>query len=500
MRQTFKHFSQLNTLLTFAKASLSQRIAKWVLISILLIEVIIVFPSYLVRKDELLSQLEELALTVMLPIIHLTELNANHIDRLSLTSELLADTLIIGQVIYDLKGEEVERAGESPTIAPGELATDEVVRRLSEDGLRYDIAWSATYLNTDYHCMVRLDASQVQAEMWAYTQRMVGFILLISAFVTIATMLSVGKTVIIPILQLRDRLLAMAQGEVVSDLNLLSIEHHDELADVMLAFNTMSGIIQERTMRMEAELNVARQLQAMLSPTKEELQEIEGLDISCYMEPADEVGGDYLDVLKHNGHVKIGIGDVTGHGLESGVLMLMTQTAVRTLLTSDERDPTRFLNTLNRTIYDNVQRMKANKSLTLALLDYSYMPNHVGQIRLSGQHEEVIVIRQGGEIELIDTMDLGFPIGLDDDISDFISEQAIQLDAGDGIVLYTDGITEAENLAGEQYGLERLCEVSRRHWQERAEGIQEAIIKDVRSFIGEQKVYDDLTLLVLKQK
>ncbi len=62
----------------------------------------------------------------------------------------------------------------------------------------------------------------------------------------------------------------------------------------------------------------------------------------------------YYDILRHDGSVKIGIGDVTGHGLESGVVMLMTQSIIRALLTSDETDPIRFLDIVNRTLFDNV--------------------------------------------------------------------------------------------------------------------------------------------------
>ena len=88
------------------------------------------------------------------------------------------------------------------------------------------------------------------------------------------------------------------------------------------------------------------------------------------MEPAADVGGDYYDILQVGKTVTIGIGDVTGHGLESGILMLMTQTAVRTLNEMGQTDPVRFLDTLNRTIYHNVQRMNSNKHLTLAILNY----------------------------------------------------------------------------------------------------------------------------------
>jgi sigma-B regulation protein RsbU (phosphoserine phosphatase) len=213
------------------------------------------------------------------------------------------------------------------------------------------------------------------------------------------------------------------------------------------------------------------------------------------MEPASEVGGDYYDVLCTNGVVTICIGDVTGHGLESGILMVMIQAAVRTLQEMPESDPVRFLDTLNRTTYKNVQRMNSDKNLTLALLNYAD-----GTISISGQHEEIILVRKGGEIERIDTIDLGFPLGLDEDISELIGHVLVDLEPGDGVVLYTDGITEARNTSQQFYGLERLCEVVSQNWHLSAEQIKQATIEDVREFIGEQKVFDDITLLVLKQK
>ena len=189
-------------------------------------------------------------------------------------------------------------------------------------------------------------------------------------------------------------------------------------------------------------------------PKVKELNSIAELDIVGFMEPADEVGGDYYDVLQQNGKIKIGIGDVTGHGLESGVIMIMVQTAIRALLINGENDPVKFLSTVNHTIYENIQRMNSDKNLSLILMDYR---DHA--LRLSGQHESVIVLRASGEVEIIDTDSLGFPIGLTDDISDFIFEVNINLELDDVVVLYTDGITEAENAYKQFYGLPPLIEV-----------------------------------------
>ncbi len=247
--------------------------------------------------------------------------------------------------------------------------------------------------------------------------------------------------------------------------------------------------------RIESELNIARQIQMMILPTKAELDGVEDLDIAGYMEPADEVGGDYYDVLRSGETVKIGMGDVTGHGLESGIVMLMTQTAVRTLLNAGITDSVHFLDVLNRTIFDNVGRIEADKSLTLCLLDY-----RAGRLTLSGQHEEMIVVRRDGEAELVDTVDLGFPIGLDEDIRDFIAETTMTLETGDGVVLYTDGITEAENPAGEQYGLERLRALIQQQWAHPAQAVMQTVIDDVREFVDGHEIYDDISLLVLKQR
>ncbi|MDM8558951.1 SpoIIE family protein phosphatase [Candidatus Parabeggiatoa sp. HSG14] len=252
--------------------------------------------------------------------------------------------------------------------------------------------------------------------------------------------------------------------------------------------------LKAENLRMSAELEVSRRLQQMLLPPSMELSQIEGLEIAGFMEPADEVGGDYYDVQQRGDRVLCGIGDVIGHGLESGVLAMMTQTAVKTLLANNETDSVKFLTALNETIYHNVQRMNSDKNLTFALLDYQN-----GQVRLTGQHEEMIVVQQG-ELKLIDTVDLGFPIGLEENITGFIAEAKVSLKSGDIIVLYTDGITEAENLDKEQYGLERLCETVKQNWQHTADEIRKAVIDDVKQYIGTQKVFDDITLLVLRQK
>jgi serine phosphatase RsbU (regulator of sigma subunit)/sensor domain CHASE-containing protein len=282
-----------------------------------------------------------------------------------------------------------------------------------------------------------------------------------------------------------------------------AIAHSDEqqkqtlakLADANTEIQSLNEKLKSDNLRMGAELEVTRELQQKILPKPEELEQVSDLDIAGFMEPASEVGGDYYDVLQNHERTLISIGDVTGHGLESGILMVMTQTAVRTLLAANITNYNLFLNLINQVIFENVQRMNSEKTLTLALLDYK-----AGKITLTGQHEEMIVVRADGEIECISTIDLGFPVGLEPDISEYIAQTEVELFAGDGVVLYTDGLTEAEDKDLNQYGSERLCEVLKHNWHHSAREIQQAVIEDLRSHLGDIPFEDDVTILVMKQK
>lgn len=251
----------------------------------------------------------------------------------------------------------------------------------------------------------------------------------------------------------------------------------------------------EENLRMGAELAVTHKLQQMLLPRETELEDIPELQIAATMSPAEEAGGDYYDVLRYGGRTIIGVGDVTGHGLESSVVMLMTQAAVRTLAASGVVDPVRFLTILNRTIYDNLKRLDSYKNLTLMLTHYSD-----DTLTICGQHEEMLLIRNGGEsVERIDTVDLGFPIGLEQDIEAFLLPHQVTLHSGDTVVLYTDGIPEAEDADGNYYGVERLCEQVLLHIAHPVQEIHDRVLADLHRHIAGHTIYDDITLMVIRK-
>jgi serine phosphatase RsbU (regulator of sigma subunit) len=251
----------------------------------------------------------------------------------------------------------------------------------------------------------------------------------------------------------------------------------------------------EENLRLGAELAVTHRLQQMLLPHETELSQVMDLQIAAAMTPAEEAGGDYYDVLRYDDRLFIGFGDVTGHGLESSVVMLMAQTAVRTLAVTGELDLVRFVSVLNKVIYDNLQRIDSFKNLTFVLSHYKD-----GELTICGQHEEVMVVRKGaGVVERIDTMELGFPLGLEENIESFLDTYQIRLDDGDTVMLYTDGIPEAENRQGEFYGLERLADQFISNIDLPVQELHDRVIADLHTHINQHTIYDDITLLVMRR-
>lgn len=472
-------------------------------------------------------------------IIRSLEQFAGELDPLRLAESLRSLNPAVDEIrIYDYKGRlltteqgvNVDEATQTMVqeIIQGRRGTVEIVDEAQQTLTRYllvDLREPGKPSSSMYSKVVALTySSRLIHEALNRQTRLNLLISLVAVALTVLITYLLSGWISRPILQLNEAAHKLAQGEwqqsvpirnrnevgelarsfehmagqlreLVENLEQKVAERTAELAEANVSITRLNEQLKSENLRLSAELDVTRRLQRMILPTSEELGEVEGLEIATYMAPAEEVGGDYYDVLRQNGTVKIGIGDVTDHGLESGVVMLMAQTAVRTLLTSGENDPVRFLDVLNRTVYGNVQRMQTDRNLSLSLIDYEG-----GRVRLSGQHEELILVRKGGEVERVDTGELGFPIGLVDEATDFFNQTTLDLAPGDGFVLYTDGVTEAENPAGEQYGLERLCLLVSQHWQQPAEVVKETVIRDVRHFIGSQRVFDDITLLVVKRR
>ncbi|MCK5672216.1 MAG: SpoIIE family protein phosphatase, partial [Spirochaetales bacterium] len=155
------------------------------------------------------------------------------------------------------------------------------------------------------------------------------------------------------------------------------------------------------------ELDVAKHIQTLVLPQKEEYSNFKDLDISCRMIPADEVGGDYYDTISFNDTGIITIGDVTDHGLHSGLIMMMVHTAIRALSQIEQNNIKRIFEIINKLLYDFRHKTSDHRIMTLLILKYMGK----GQFILTGQHESVIIISANGDIRDISSQDYGMYAG-----------------------------------------------------------------------------------------
>jgi sigma-B regulation protein RsbU (phosphoserine phosphatase) len=234
----------------------------------------------------------------------------------------------------------------------------------------------------------------------------------------------------------------------------------------------------------EAELKRAREIQQMLLPNK--LPQLPGAQISGAWQPAREVSGDYFDVIQLD-ETRIGIcvGDVAGKGITAALLMANLQASFRAFATADAT-PQVVCAKLNKFLCANIA---SGKFVTLfyAVLDAE---NRTLVYENAG-HCPALLMRRNGEVESL--RGGGAVLGA---LPDWVYQNyTVQLQLGDKLVLYTDGITEAESAQLEEFGEERLLEAARIR-DTTALDIQRAIMQRVTAFCG-GNFRDDATLLIL---
>ena len=238
------------------------------------------------------------------------------------------------------------------------------------------------------------------------------------------------------------------------------------------------------------EMHIAARIQQLVLP---ETFDIPQLEIAAAMSPVASVGGDYYDVLKTDDGAWFGVGDVAGHGLSSGLVMLMAQSTLAGIVAARPGiAPAAALQALNSVLYDNIRRrMKNDEHVTMVLLRYL----RDGRFVFTGAHEDLIVWRtESKKCELIATP--GTWLGGMPDVSPFSVEHELQLAPGDLLVLYTDGLLDVKNSASQQFGLERLCELIEKNSSLTVPALRDCIMRTVQEWTAEQR--DDASTLVLR--
>jgi sigma-B regulation protein RsbU (phosphoserine phosphatase) len=303
----------------------------------------------------------------------------------------------------------------------------------------------------------------------------------------------------------------------------ISVNSHDQLGDLADSFNSMTAsvedLLQEKAEkeRLEQELRIARQIQMSLLPQGP--LKLEGLSVTAHCEPAREVGGDYYDYLPlGDRRVGIIIADVAGKGTSAALYMAELK-GLMLSLTQLHASPRELLISANRIIAQHLDARSfitmtyavvdmCARSLTYARAGHCplvYLPGSVGREQVAGGRSveeggvgvQVQAVRKA-QIQAPDGLVLGLKIDNGQRFESLLEEVTQPLGDGDVVLLFTDGVTEAMNEAGEPFGEERLAALVEEHGDLPFEELRERILREIHAFVGDVGLHDDLTLVLLK--
>lgn len=329
-------------------------------------------------------------------------------------------------------------------------------------------------------CGAIQDGMVYLSKILGYTVQVFGYSFEYMVFGYTAAMLYTGTTLVMV-----SRLITMT--DEIQDMNInLEIKVQDRTRELEEAHDALW-----------CEMDIAKRIQTDLLPKK---PAIPGYEIAACMQPATEVGGDYYDIISAGGRDWLVIGDVSGHGLPAGLVMMMAQTAIHTAVRQNpDLVPSHLLTVINGAITENIRQLREDKYITMTV----FASHRNGQFHFSGLHQDIMVYRAASDsVDLIETR--GFWIGLDEDISSMVSDDCLVLDVGDIMLVYTDGITEAWRIGSvkgtrdpdaDMFGADNLMNVFHKLGAQNPCDIKNGILD---AMAGYQK-NDDVTMVVIKR-
>ena len=253
--------------------------------------------------------------------------------------------------------------------------------------------------------------------------------------------------------------------------------------------------------RINREIEIAREVQERLLPQIYPI--VPGIDFAGFSRTAQEVGGDYYDFIPlENGRLGLAIGDVSGKGISSALLMASIRSALHGLTFSGTLDLARLMQGLNRIIYDS---STSNRFVTFFFGKYDPVTRTLDYVNAG--HNAPVILRPSTkgldsyctpEAECtVQRLEIGGPVvGIFDEVQ--YEQACIQLQPYDVLVAFTDGISEAMTNEYEEWGEERLIASARAHAHRSAQAIVSAVIANADQFTAGAAQNDDLSLIVLK--
>ncbi|MGB9790682.1 MAG: PP2C family protein-serine/threonine phosphatase [Thermotoga caldifontis] len=236
--------------------------------------------------------------------------------------------------------------------------------------------------------------------------------------------------------------------------------------------------------RIREQLEIARRIQMNLLPKR--LPSSEHFEIAASMTPAMQVGGDYYDVIPVRGCILVTVADIFGKGIPAALLMTSLRSTLR-VLAKNSSELSHLANELNNVLCDDLSE---DRFVTIVLMCL----HRDGRVCMINAGHNPILLMHSDEVSLIEAHEL--PMGIMRDVD--YREIEIGLHPNDTLLIYTDGVTEARNETGEEFGLERLMTVVKSSREVSADEIITKVQNELKRFCGEAPQHDDSTMLVVK--
>ncbi|MDQ6787879.1 MAG: SpoIIE family protein phosphatase [Acidobacteriota bacterium] len=241
--------------------------------------------------------------------------------------------------------------------------------------------------------------------------------------------------------------------------------------------------------RMEHELELATEIQQRFQPSSPPIMddyEFQGISFSCY-----EIGGDYYDfIAQPDGKMLIALGDVSGKGTAAALLMSSLHASIHAQV-SAKMPLAQTIKAVNHYLAENTP---ANRFITLFIAELDPQTGVINYINAG--HNPPLIGHIDETVEQLESG--GFPLGIMP-MAEYEAGQT-HLEPGEVLVIYSDGVSEANNIKGDEFGMERLTEVIKKNLQASAAGMRDKVESALSAFTQTAPANDDITLVIVKRK
>jgi sigma-B regulation protein RsbU (phosphoserine phosphatase) len=257
------------------------------------------------------------------------------------------------------------------------------------------------------------------------------------------------------------------------------------------------GIYTDVTERRKAdesrhELEIAKGIQLSLLPNAP--LKVPGAELAGICVPAGHVGGDYFDFFRNGHAIDVVIADVSGHSVGAALIMTMVRSTLRTKasnMTGVPGGPAQILRDLAKILYDDL-----NRSDLFITMFYLKFDSETGVLRYANAGHNWALLLRSNHAECTPLDADGMVLGVRSSVN--FEERRTELSRGDILLLYTDGVTEAQNAKGEFFGLDRLCAALNSFRALAPEALVSRLLEEVRGFCGDERLGDDLAIVIMK--